>query len=184
MLKIAPLASIAPAEIEQLLDDAFGRDRHQRTAYKLRQGVDMIAALSLAAVEDGNLIGTIQCWPVQLTEADGAATALILVGPVAVRPGRQLAGIGRKLMEMALEAADQSDSEPMVLIGDASYYDRFFDFSARHTRNWSVPGPVDRDRLLARLRPGQTVPRHGALGPREAERSDDDRLQTTVRSAD
>jgi len=165
---LVPLASIAPTEVEKLLDLAFGTDRHLRTAYRLREGMTPIATLSLAAIEKDELVGSIQCWPVQLEEGDGRVTPLILVGPVAVRPDRQRAGIGRRLMEAALANADASDSEPMMLIGDAVYYERFFGFSARHTGGWTVPGPVDRDRLLARLRPGQVVPAQGMLGPRLA----------------
>lgn len=173
MIQFVPIASVPPADIDHLLDLAFGTDRRGRTAYKLRAGTDAIPALSFAAIEDGTLVGSIQCWPVQLTEADGGVTPLILVGPVAVRPDRQRDGIGRQLVEKALAAADASDSEPMTLIGDAIYYDRFFGFSARHTRGWDLPGPVDRDRLLARLRPGQTVPSKAALGPRRAVALDD-----------
>ncbi len=166
MIKLVPIASAAPSDVEHLLDLAFGPDRHQRTAYKLREGLDAIADLSFAALADGALIGSIQCWPVQLTSGDGGITPLILVGPVAVHPDRQRAGIGHRLMKTMLDHADASDSVPMMLIGDAIYYDRFFGFSSRHTRGWTVPGPVDRERLLARLRPGQTVPSHAALGPR------------------
>jgi predicted N-acetyltransferase YhbS len=168
LIQLAPLASVAPAEIEHLLDLAFGPDRRGRTAYRLREGVGMIPGLSFAAIENGALIGSIQCWPVQLTEAGGHVTPLILVGPVAVRPDRQRDGIGRLLMLKALAEADRTDSDPMMLIGDAIYYERFFGFSARHTQGWAVPGPVDRHRLLARLRPGQVVPSHGAVEPRRA----------------
>ncbi|MET0376735.1 MAG: N-acetyltransferase [Rhizorhabdus sp.] len=166
MITLVPIASVDPAEVEQLLDEAFGTDRHQRTAYRLREGTDPVPELSLAAIEDGVLAGSIQCWPVQITESGGRAAPLILVGPVAVRPERQRDGIGRMLMAAALDAANSVNSEPMMLIGDADYYDRFFGFSARHTAAWTLPGPVDRDRLLALLRPGQRVPEHGALGPR------------------
>ena len=168
MVKLVPLASVAASDIEHLLDLAFGNDRRQRTAYKLREGVDAIPELSFAAVDNGALVGSIQCWPVELSGSDGSVTPLILVGPVAVHPDRQRGGIGHKLMNMTLARSEAADSEPMMLIGDAIYYDRFFGFSARHTRGWSVPGPVDRDRLLARLRPGQTVPSDAVLGPRRA----------------
>lgn len=168
MTTLAPLSSVAHADVEQLLDLAFGTDRRGRTAYRLREGVKAIDALSLAALEDGALVGSIQCWPIEIREADGRATPLILVGPVAVQPDRQRAGIGRLLMDAMLAAADAAGSEPMMLIGDADYYERFFGFSARHTGGWTVPGPVDRDRLLARLRPGQTVPAEGTLAPRVA----------------
>nr|WP_047169804.1 N-acetyltransferase [Sphingomonas sp. Y57] len=168
MITLAPIAAVAASHVEHLLDLAFGSDRHQRTAYRLREGVEALPELSLAALDDGELIGSIQCWPIQLTGENGENTPLILVGPVAVAPGRQRAGVGRMLTEAALAKADTEGREPMMLIGDASYYERFFGFSSRHTGGWTVPGPVERDRLLARLRPGQTVPEHGRLGPRVA----------------
>lgn len=166
MTTLVPLASVAPSDIEHLLDLAFGADRRQRTAYKLREGVDAIPELSLALIDDGAVVGSIQCWPIQLVTSQGGITPLILVGPVAVHPEHQRKGIGRRLMDTVLARADAVDSEPMMLIGDAIYYDRFFGFSSRHTRGWSLPGPVDRDRLLARLRSGQTVPSQAVLGPR------------------
>lgn len=179
MIKFVPLAAVAPADIEHLLDLAFGDDRRRRTAYRLREGVEPIVELSFAAIDDGGLVGSIQCWPVQLTGRDGRIAPLILVGPVAVHPDHQRSGIGRKLMHEMLARADAADSEPMMLIGDAIYYDRFFGFSARHTQGWTLPGPVDRDRLLARLRPGQTVPSRAAVGPRRTEALDLDRLGLT-----
>jgi predicted N-acetyltransferase YhbS len=170
LIEIIPLASVDPAAIEQLLDLAFGVDRHGRTAYRLRDGIEPIAGLSFAAMDGAELVGSIQCWPVQLAAGADGIVPLILVGPVAVRPDRQRSGIGRQLMERTLaRAADDDDGgggDPMMLIGDADYYDRFFGFSAQHTGGWTVPGPVDRDRLLARLRPDQRLPRRGALGPR------------------
>lgn len=178
LITLVPIASIAASEIEQLLDLAFGEDRRQRTAYRLREGTDPIPDLSIAAIENGVLIGLIQCWPIQLTDDTGAVTPLILVGPVAVRPDRQRDGVGRKLMDAALARADQIDSEPTMLIGDAAYYGRFFSFTAQHTGHWTLPGPVDRDRLLARLRPGQSLPAHAALGPRRAAALDLDRLRS------
>lgn len=168
MITLAPIATVAASDVEHLLDHAFGTDRHQRTAYRLREGMEALPDLSFAAIEDDVLVGSIQCWPVQLTESNGQTSPLILVGPVAVEPGRQRGGVGRRLMDAALAEADAAGREPMMLIGDASYYERFFDFSARHTRGWVVPGPVERDRLLARLRPGQMVPLQGVLGPRVA----------------
>ncbi len=166
MITLLPIASAPAADIEQLLDLAFGTDRHTRTAYRLRAGTDAIPELSFAAYDNGVLVGSIQCWPIQATESSGQATPLILVGPVAVRPDHQRGGIGRRLVDKALSQGDAADREPMMLIGDAAYYERFFGFSSRHTRGWTVPGPVDRDRLLARLRAGHVVPGQAALGPR------------------
>lgn len=163
MARLVPIETVAPAAVEQLLDRAFGTDRHGRTAYRLREGVGAIAGLGFAAVEDDVLIGTIQCWPVRFAGDDGRDIALVLVGPVAVLPERQQGGVGRRLMECALAAAD-ARGMALLLIGDPEYYGRFFGFTADATAGWRVPGPVERHRLLAR---GAGVPQGtGEIGPR------------------
>ncbi|MGH6782136.1 MAG: GNAT family N-acetyltransferase, partial [Sphingomonadaceae bacterium] len=148
MITFAPIAAADPVAVEQLLDAAFGTDRHGRTAYRLRSGVDAIAELSFAAFDDaGELIGTLQSWPVELVGDDGRTVPLALVGPVAIRPDRQRDGIGRKLMDRMLAAADGGLAESLVLIGDPEYYDRFVGFDARWPAGWEVPGPVERRRV-------------------------------------
>jgi predicted N-acetyltransferase YhbS len=154
VIDILPLGQIAPDAVEALLDDAFGADRKGRTAYKLRAGVAAIPDLSFAAVEGDFLLGTLQSWPVQVGDF-----ALTLVGPVAVAQKRQRSGVGRTLMA-ALDVA--AGAAPLMMIGDPEYYGRFFGFSADATRDWGVPGPVERHRLLARYVPlglsGQVAP--------------------------
>ncbi len=168
MIKLLPLDQIDPQAVEALLDRAFGPDRRARTAYRIRSGSSAIGELSFAAVrEDGVLAGTIQCWPIELVQDNGRTTPLILVGPVAVRPDRQRDGIGRMLMEAMLDRADARDSETLVLIGDPEYYERFFGFSAERTGGWQVPGPVERRRLLARVRSGPGLPIDARLCPRQ-----------------
>ena len=68
MATILPLSAIDPALVEELLDAAFGDGRHARTAYRIREGMDWLEALSFAALDDEDyLVGTIQLWPVALT---------------------------------------------------------------------------------------------------------------------
>lgn len=164
VVELVPLATQDPRAVEALLDHAFGTDRHGRTAYKVRGHADAIPALSFAAVADGTLVGTIQCWPVVLATDAGETTMLTMIGPVAVEPGRQLAGIGRRLMTRALAAAEETGAaDALMLIGDPEYYGRFFGFTAAATAGWRLPGPVERHRLLAR---GAAVPgAAGVLGP-------------------
>lgn len=167
MIEVLPIAAVAPAAVEALLDRAFGTDRHGRTAYKIRDGMTAIPALSLAAVEDGALIGTIQCWPIRFAADDGRDVAMVQVGPVAVAPERQQGGVGRMLTARALAAAEAEGlADALTLIGDPEYYSRFFGFDAARTAEWRVPGPVERHRLLAR---GGNVPTGaGVLAPRIA----------------
>ena len=161
MVELVELQSIESSAVEHLLDRAFGTDRHARTAYRLRAGVAALAGPSLAAVDGGALVGTIQLWPVLFTGDDGRRDPLALVGPVAVAPERQRDGIGRLLMTHALA---RLPAEALMLIGDPEYYGRFFGFDAARTAGWRLPGPVERHRLLAR---GASVPDGaGSIGPR------------------
>lgn len=172
MARLVALDAVPAEAVEALLDRAFGRDRHARTAYRLRAGTRPIAALSFALVEEGAtgdatgaLLGTIQCWPVRFIADDGGSAPLVMVGPVAVTPERQQGGLGRRLMAAALAAADARGLD-LMLIGDPEYYGRFFGFNAARTAGWRLPGPVERHRLLAR---GAGVPEgSGAIEPRVA----------------
>jgi predicted N-acetyltransferase YhbS len=153
---ITPLSHADAQAVEALLDAAFGADRQTRTAYRIREGMTSISALSFAAFDSARLIGTLQSWPVYVGNAP-----LTLVGPVAVAPDVQRGGIGRKLMTALINAAGDT---PMVMIGDPEYYGRFFGFAADATGGWEVPGPVERHRLLARNAGG--LPETGMMGPR------------------
>ncbi|QNE31376.1 N-acetyltransferase [Sphingomonas sp. NBWT7] len=160
MVELVALETVDAAAVEGLLDRAFGRDRHARTAYRLRDGVDALPGPSLAAIDNGGLVGTIQLWPIVFAGDDGRRVPLTLVGPVAVVPERQRDGIGRLLVAAAIERMGES---PLMLIGDPGYYGRFFGFTAARTGAWRLPGPFERHRLLAR---GPGVPDGaGAIGP-------------------
>jgi predicted N-acetyltransferase YhbS len=162
---IVPIADADPRDVDALLDAAFGADRRRRTAYRIRDGMAAIPALSFALMDDaGNLIGSLQSWPVALDWT----TPLILVGPVAVVPGLQRGGLGRAMMMRLIETVDATGADPLVLIGDPEYYARFFGFDATMTGKWTVPGPVDHRRLLARVPAGVTLPAEGHLGPRRS----------------
>lgn len=166
MATIIPLADVDPALVEDLLDQAFEPARRQRTAYKVREGTEWLPALSFAAIDaDDMLCGTIQCWPVALTDPNGRAHPMIMVGPVAVLPGQQGAGYGKALMTAALTAIDPRAPLPQVLIGDPEYYERFFGFTNAHTGGWRLPGPFEQHRLLCRTANPDVLPPEGTLGP-------------------
>lgn len=162
---LIPLDNVDPALVDALLDRAFEPERRQRTAYKVREGVDWLPALSFAAIDDAEqLVGTIQCWPVGLTDPAGRTHPLIMVGPVAVEPAAQGAGYGKALMTAALAAIDPRAPLPQVMIGDPEYYGRFWGFTNAHTAQWTLPGPFKPRRLLVRCDNPAVLPREGALG--------------------
>ena len=157
MPELIPLNEAAPEKVEQLLDDAFGSNRFGRTAYLLRKRSKPIVPLSFAIIENGEPVGSIQCWPVRVGDFP-----IVLVGPVAVTPSLQGKGIGHQLMHAMLEAAAKIGEPVMVMIGDPEYYGRF-GFSAEQTGGWSLPGPWEPRRLLARNAKGVTLPETGML---------------------
>lgn len=158
MQQITNLSAVTEDALNVLLDDAFGPDRHSRTAYLLRKGMIAIDHLSFAILDDQVLVGSIQCWPIRVADAP-----LILVGPVAVATNRQNKGIGKLLMQLMLTAATRNDA-PMVMIGDPEFYGRF-GFSAEGTAGWILPGPWEPRRLLLRNMVQIELPPQGMLGP-------------------
>lgn len=163
---LVPLDTVDPALIEALLDLAFEPERRTRTAYLLRAGLDWLPPLSFAAIDgEEQLAGSIQCWPVALTDPQGKPHPLIMVGPVAVLPQAQGGGFGKALMTASLAALSPQAPLPLVMIGDPEYYGRFFGFSAEHTGGWTLPGPWEPSRLLARCDNPAGLPKMGMLGP-------------------
>ena len=148
MFQILPAASADTQRIDDLLDAGFGPARRNRTAYRLRDNVAALPALSFVACDEGTLVGSLQCWPLLLRSLSGACAPLILLGPVVTAADRQGQGVATRLMRTALAAADASDAPPILLIGDAPFYGRFG--FAPAGAEWQLPGPVDRTRLLLR----------------------------------
>jgi len=167
---IIPLSAVPSQMVEDLLDRAFGPERHARTAYRIRAGMEPLDALSFAMVDEQEmLVGTIQCYPVGLFDKEGRGVPLIMVGPVAVVPERQSEGFGKGLMAAMLDAearlaASGSASIAQILIGDVGYYGEW-GFSAAQTGGWRCPGPYEPERLLARGTALAAMPAEGMLGP-------------------
>lgn len=166
MANLIPLDQVDPDLVDALLDSAFEPERRQRTAYKVREGTDWLPGLSFAALdEDDHLAGTIQCWPVALTDDGGKAHPMIMVGPVAVMPGQQGRGFGKALVTASLSAIDPRAALPQVMIGDPEYYGRFWGFTNQPTGGWRLPGRFEQHRLLVRCENPAVLPRTGLLGP-------------------
>ncbi|MBV1688047.1 N-acetyltransferase [Novosphingobium sp. G106] len=166
MANIIPLPEVDSALIEQLLDRAFEPERHKRTAYKVREGTDWLPGLSFAALDENDLLaGTIQCWPVALTDPSGRRHPLVMVGPVAVLPEHQGRGFGKALMVASLGALSPEAPLPQVMIGDPEYYGRFWGFTNEHSTGWDLPGPFEQRRLLVRCDNPAVLPKQGMLGP-------------------
>lgn len=149
MIQIFPAVPADIAEIDRLADQAFGPARRNRTAYQLRDNVTPIPELSFVARDVEALVGSVQCWPLQLRSLAGGIQPLTLLGPLITAAAWRGQGIASRLITATLGAADARGDPPILLIGDEPFYRRF-GFSAAATGGWHLPGPVDRARLLLR----------------------------------
>ena len=115
------------APVEQLLDLSFGVDRKAKSAYALRQGLVTVPELALAAEQNGELVGSIQFWPLKLSLDEGgvAPPGVLLLGPLAVHPDRQNLGLGQALIGEGLKRAASLGYCGAILVGDPAYYGRF-----------------------------------------------------------
>jgi predicted N-acetyltransferase YhbS len=153
LIQIVPATVADLPEIDALLDAGFGPARRNRTAYRLRDNIAPLPRLSFVARDgdtpESTIVGSLQCWPLQLRAVSGVLFPLVLLGPVVTAADWQGQGIASRMMNAALAAADANAAPPILLIGDEPFYGRF-GFSAVATAGWHLPGPVDRARLLLR----------------------------------
>jgi predicted N-acetyltransferase YhbS len=130
-------------EIDAINEEAFGPGRFARAAYKIREGGPHERALSFVAMNGTTVIASVRMTRI----AAGAGRALML-GPLAVRPTFKNLGIGRRLVAMALEAAEKAGVPAVLLVGDEPYYGPL-GFKKIPRGQISMPRPVDLDRLLS-----------------------------------
>ena len=125
-----------------MYDLCFAPGREALSSYRLRDGVEKVAELSLVAREYGALAGAIRYWPVLV-----GGTKALLLGPVAVHPTHQGEGMGGYLIRESLKLAVSGGWQRVLLIGDAPYYRRFgFD----RLSGVNMPPPTNPDRVLGR----------------------------------
>ncbi len=79
-------------------------------------------SLSLVAVQDGQIVGHVAFSPVTIAGQDHGWFGL---GPVAVQPGLQGAGIGGRLIREGLARLRAGNARGCVVLGDPAYYRRF-----------------------------------------------------------
>ncbi|MCP5075199.1 MAG: N-acetyltransferase [Rhodobacteraceae bacterium] len=144
MFRLAPETWDDSDEVEYLYDLAFAPGREALSSYRLRDGVAPVAALSLVARDEYDVLaGAIRYWPVKIG-TEGAAA--LLLGPVAVHPTYQGEGVGGLLIRESLDIAQKLDWKRVILIGDEPYYSRF---GFQRAATLEFPPPTNPDRLLA-----------------------------------
>lgn len=141
-LTILPETADDALAVERLHERTFGPGRYARTAYRIRERIEHRPELSFTARIGTLLVGSVRLSGIRIGE-----TPALLLGPLTVEPPFRNHGIGRALIERALDAARVAGHRLVVLVGDMPYYGRF-GFKPIPKRQATMPGPVDPARLL------------------------------------
>ncbi|MHC5307898.1 GNAT family N-acetyltransferase [Bartonella sp. LJL80] len=126
-----------------LNDQAFGPARFTRAAHLIREGGGHDTELSFVIERAGLLIGSVRMTPIKIGAIDG-----YLLGPIVISPEYKNAGLGSRLMVLAIDAAKKHGCSLVLLVGDEPYYRRF-GFVKVDNGQMHMPAPVDPARLLS-----------------------------------
>lgn len=147
--------------IERVLDRAFGPGRFAKTSERVRErGARREPSLSRVALDDdGETIGVCRIWRAK------AGEEIFFLGPLAVDPAAQAAGLGLELTRQAVAACRANGGNGVVLVGAERFF-RAVGFTIVPKDRLSLPGPVDPQRFLwLELRPGGLDGVRGEIGP-------------------
>lgn len=146
--------------IERLHARTFGPGRYVLSAYRLRERVDHLLALSFTARIGTLLVGSVRQLPICVGD-----TKALLLGPLTVEPPFRSRGVGRALLDRAISDARKAGHRLIVLVGDEPYYARV-GFKLIPPGTVTMPGPVDKKRLLVlELEEGAAEGLAGAVRP-------------------
>ncbi len=167
---LIPLDNVDPAMVEQVLDRAFGPDRFNRTAYKVREGDRLAPGAELRRARRGRVAGRHD--PGLAGRADrsaqGKAPSDADGRPGGGRcPSASAKASGRALMlaiarraRSARAAAASADRRCRNITSASSAS------PPSRPAGWELPGPWERHRLLVRSERSRRACRsEGTLGP-------------------
>ncbi len=148
------------AEIEALLDRAFGPGRHAKSSARVRErGARLEPELSRVLLsEAGDVIGICRIWRVRVGGA-----RLCFLGPLAVDPEVQGAGLGARLVKDALTALRAAGEAGVIVMGAEAFFAPL-GFSRVPEGAVTLPGPFATERLLwLELKPSGLIGARGAI---------------------
>lgn len=117
-------------QTEELVREAFfnryapGAIEHH-VLYLLRKAPGFLPWHSLVAEYRGKLIGQAMLSPARVVDEGQAEGQLLCLGPICVLPAAFHRGIGKQLMQAAIETAREHQQRAILLLGDPGYYSRF-----------------------------------------------------------
>lgn len=152
--------AVDAAKVYEVEAAAFGRPAEAELVQTLQQAA--VDTISLVALLDGELVGHVLFSPVTVKSEAGEFTAVAL-GPIAVSPDHQKAGIGSELCRKGIEACREAGYGLAFVLGHSSYYPRFgFVPSAPYGLHCQFNAPVEAFMVLE-LVPGAMQGKQGTV---------------------
>lgn len=127
------------AAIYQLVASAFKQDFESELIEKIRNGQHYIPELSIAAINNQQIVGFILFSKIKIMGKDESFDTLALA-PLAVDPSCQRQGIGSMLVAYGLERARELGYQSVIVLGHSGYYTKF-GFSP--ASQWNIQCPFD-----------------------------------------
>ncbi|PLR86702.1 GNAT family N-acetyltransferase [Bacillus sp. V33-4] len=151
-------------KVYQLNYLAFGeRDDESKLIERIRLSEEFVPELSIIAEEKGEIAGHILLSKAKVKNPNHEYEVIVLA-PIAVRPGYQKKGIGTKLMQEGLRRCKGLGYGLVLLIGHPDYYPKFGFKPARkyrlELRQFDVPDEVF---MVCELKVGELNKVHGEL---------------------
>ncbi len=161
---LVPEAPAHAEAIERVLDRAFGPGRFAKPSEHVRAFAPALASLSRVASVGPAVVGVCRISGIAI----GDAPAFFL-GPLAVDPDMQHAGLGHLLVKAAIEAcAADGRAGAIVLMGEPSFFSAL-GFMQIPGGRVQMPTPVEARRLQwLELRDGALDALSGAVSPPRA----------------
>lgn len=116
-------------EVEKVVEESFktaefsDKDEHNLVR-RLRNSNEFIKELSLIAEEENKILGHVLLTKA-LIKGESTSYETLALAPLAVLPEYQKSGIGKKLMNRAIERARELGYKSIVVLGHENYYPKF-----------------------------------------------------------
>lgn len=134
--------------IRRLNEIAFGQKTEARLVDDLRERGAIM--LSLVAFDEERVVGHILFTPVTI-EGQAAGIKAAGLGPMAVLPEHQNAGIGSRLVRSGIDELKKLDTDLIVVLGHPTFYPRFgFVPASRYSLRCEFNGVPD-NAFMARI---------------------------------
>ena len=138
-IKIRPETVSDFTEIDHINQAAFEGDGEVVLVRSLRNNPGFIPELSLVAELVDKLVGYILMFPVLVKRSEKIFSVLSL-GPMAVKPGYQNQGIGKKLVQSGLEVGKGLGFPAVVVLGHPWFYPKF---GFKPASKWNITCPFE-----------------------------------------